>query len=294
MATDQIVPTPQEIASRVTTDYQHYIKEQYRLWGAAGHPDVGPDGKPRRRVLKPAERTALMRERLGAVASYIPENAWHSDCQSPRSSQALFVEVMGVLKEAGLLSVLHPAGLTGGCSIAFEEVHGRTNFDAVLRYADGQVAATIEAKFTEEGFGTCEYPSTGRCDGTWRERPGHHRGCPMATPSRNRATAERYWSTAVRVLGCPEDPPRTPITCPLWASYQMIHNIAETNSANSAAVWTLIYDSRNPYFSDSRAGWVSMLMALRVPVHLLTWQALLLTAAPASARIRRLKEIHGF
>jgi hypothetical protein len=77
---------------------------------------------------------------------------------------------MGVLCELDLLGLLHPDGSTRHYAISFETIlRGRTNFDAVLR-EDDRVVLTIEAKYTEKGFGPCRYPEKDKCDGTWWKR----------------------------------------------------------------------------------------------------------------------------
>jgi hypothetical protein len=218
---------------------------------------------------------------------------WHEDCYSPRSSQALLVEVMGVMHDQHLLGLLHPDGGPNDFDISFEEVMGWTTFDAVLR-RDGRVVLTVEAKFTEEGFSKCSYPKNGKCDGTWWARPQQHRGCPMATAPGNTATADRFWNVAVQVFGVMDRPPGEDDrqTCPLWAGYQMFHNIAETQSADPDAIWVFIYDDRNPYFSNNTVGWGNVLSG-RERVHVLTWQALLQNME-AHQRIQALMATHGF
>lgn len=286
---------PNEIVEAVKPTYSQYISALHRLWSIGGHPDVHADGRPRAMSLTAVQRAALMRDRIGPMADLIVADAWHKHCYSPASSQALLVEVMGVLCVANLLRLLAPGRVPTGCRITFEEVHGRTNFDAVLRSPEGGVVLTIESKFTERGLNPCEYPTRGLCDGTWWSRPDEHFGCPMATPRANRTTGSRYWETAVRMMGIPDQPPSSPQQwCPMWVNYQMVHNIAETRFLDPSAVWLLIYDARNPYFSDPAVGCAATLIkASGDGVNVLSWQTLLSEASDASPRIQRLRTLHG-
>ncbi len=286
--------TPKEIDQTVEEPYARYMQTLYRLWQECGHPDVAPNGHPRSRALTPAERAVLMRERIGPIADRMPADAWQDHCYSPRSSQALFVEVLGVLMECGRLDLLCPERVVSDCTIAFEEVtDGRTKFDGIIRSPDGRVILTIEAKFTERGFSPCKYPADGCCDGTWWARPDQYFGCPMATPGRNRATGARYWETAVRVMNIPGQPPLSLQTCPLWSGYQLFHNCAETYALDQSAAWLLLYDERNPYFADPAVGWAERIKVLAAGLNTLSWQTLLSQVPAGNQRISRLRAKHG-
>lgn len=284
-------PTPSELEAACGASYSRYMDRLNGLWLAAGHPDVDENGRPRSRRIDDKQRAALMYERLGGVASKVSEDAWHTDCYSPRSSQALVVEAMGLLAAADSLDLV--IGMHD-VSLGFEEVNGRTNFDVTFRSRTNEVVATLEAKFTEEGFGKCSYPGKGRCDGSWRPRDGVHRGCPMAEPLANRATADRYWDAAVELLGLNAAPPAPPITCPIWAAYQMVHNVAETRALNPTATWTLLYDDRNPYFGNTTYGWAKKLSELSTTIRVLSWQELFAAASDRGCRVHHLMALHGF
>jgi len=208
------------------------------------------------------------------------------------------VHVLGFLTKANRLDLItqkftHPVPH----SVVFEERKGRTHFDAVVRDRNGGIFATIESKFTERGFGTCLYPNgtTPRCDGTWWDRPKTVRGCPMATAARNRPTADRYWDTLHDFFGVPTLPPRQPVTCPLWGSYQLVHNLAETQRLDKAATWILLYDDRNPYFTDARVGWAHCLPQVNPRrIWLLSWQRLLEKAVILIPELNQVRRIHGF
>lgn len=285
---------PDQVAVVVQGDYAAYMNGLYRAWSAARHPDVNGTGHPVGRNLVSEERAEEMRNRLGEVADLLDAEAWHDDCYSPRSSQALLVEILGNLMMADALELV-----TGAVSevrpqqIQFEEVCGRTNFDAIIRGVAGEVIATVESKFTEPGFNTCGYPLE-RCDGTWWSRPNTRLGCPMADPTPNRAIAGRYWTVAQEDWNVPQEPPGEPTPCPLWASYQAAHNLAETRRLSGTAHWLLLYDERNPYFAHERVGWVPRLKRTETRGwHAMSWQQLLRRAVEHVPELRRLQTLHG-
>lgn len=91
------------------------------LWLLARQPNIHADGTPRAHQLTPDQRAALMLERAGPVADLVLPQAWHHDSHSPRSSQVLCIEVVGVLRDADLLRLLHPDGSTRGCDVSLKE-----------------------------------------------------------------------------------------------------------------------------------------------------------------------------
>ncbi len=283
--------TPAQLRAICDSAHAEYMAQLQKLWLAAGHPDVDGEGRPRARRLGAEERAAVMQERLGPIARRLQKDAWHHDCYSPRSSQALFVAVVAALEGAGATDVICGER---DVQIEFEKTQGRTHFDAVLRACGKKVVGTLEAKFTEEGFGHCSYPARELCDGSWSAREGVHLGCPMAQPRANRATAERYWSVAAAVFLLEAGQPPTPQTCPLWSGYQIVHNLAETRSLDQGAIWTLVYDERNPYFGDPQCGWVSRLKSLAGSVRTLSWQDLFSAAMQRGCLVDHLKRLHGF
>jgi hypothetical protein len=293
-ATTEYMHSPAEIEEIAGAAYQDYLSDLHRLWLAARHPDVDDQGRPRRRDLSETERGLLMQERIGSFAGRMPAGRWHKDSFSPRSSQALLVEVLGALSASGALDII---GLETDDSatfdVALEEHRGKTNFDAVIR-GGSHVVATVEAKFTEKGFNCCTYPVGGRCDGSWWARPGHARGCPMAAAPANRAVADRYWNAAIQVLGIPETPPPSPVVCPLRAGYQIAHNIAETRTLSSRAAWILLYDERNPFFSHPAVGWANVCSFDRAGANAVSWQRIFAAAATRVPQLDRLRGLHGF
>lgn len=286
---------PAEIGAVIKDDYATYMSGLCEAWSAAGHPDVDGAGHPKRRKLSAEGRAKEMRRRLGEVADLFPAEKWDEDCCSPRSSQALVVEILGSLERVKALHLVTeaiPEATT--CQLLFEKQGGPTNFDAVIRDVAGDFTATLEAKFTERGFNPCRYPSK-RCDGTWWARPNTRMGCPMAVAPSNRARAQRYWNVAQQDWNVPIEPPEAATTCPLWASYQAAHNLAETRRLSESAQWLLLYDERNPYFTNEEVGWVPKLRAAGTRNwQAISWQQLLRKAVDRAPRLRRLQTLHGF
>jgi len=286
---------PDQIEAVVKEDYNVYIDELYRAWFAAKHPDVDKDGRPKRRNLSTEGRAEQMHSRLGDVAHLVNAMAWHNDCCSPRSSQALLVEVLGNLQTLNALQfVTESFSEAQPYQIEFEQQAGRTVFDSIIRDAAGGVIATVEATFAEPGFRACDYPME-RCDGTWWSRPNVHMGCPMAVTPENRVYAERYWRIAQEDWNVPTVPPEEPTICPLWAAYQASHNMAETRRLGESAYWLLLYDERNPYFTNEQVGWVPKLRATGPRNwHAISWQQLLHKAEETVPQLHHLRTLHGF
>jgi hypothetical protein len=296
------VPSPQQLDSLFGEAHRSYLAALQRRWLDHRHPDVDATGRPVSRGLPPREtadgharRTEIMRARVGHLADCVPHGRWDEHCYSPRSSQALLIRVVGALLEAGALGLL--AELSGTptppITTSLEEIVGTTHFDMVLRDG-GTVTATVEAKFVECGFNACSYPKDGRCSGTWRARSDRC-GCPLAEAHAEDGIA--YWNAVVEHWGLPEEPPDLPVTCPLDATYQAVHNLARTSELNPQAVWLLLYDERNPYFrgGDGHPGLVRLLRSLGTkrwaPI---SWQELI-AASPDRVRnrLRDLEELHG-
>jgi len=289
---------PSEINNAVRPKYKDYLQNLYKYWHEADHPDVNQFGQPRSRRIERNKRASLMRERIGHIADKVPTDEWHRDCFSPRSSQALVVHVLGLLAEADKLDLItRDITRLVPHTVAFEKPKGRTHFDAVLCNRNGKILATIESKFTEKGFSNCSYPkgANPRCDGTWWARPGIHRGCPMAAAKRNRSTANRYWDALNEYCGVPTSPPRVPETCPLWAPYQAVHNLAETRQLETSARWILLYDIRNPYFTDAHVGWIPQLEQFsKRNIHLLSWQQVFKKVVNRIPELVQVQRLHGF
>lgn len=294
-----IIESPHQIKEHCHISWKSYMDGLYERWLANKHPTVNNEGHPISLELSKDDRFNMMRKLVGTTADLLPPDSWHNHSTSPRSSQALVVAILGNLLKydaLGIFESLLEIETRNIAGVRFETKKGRTHFDAIMNSSEGGIVATIEAKFTEEGFGTCRYPLN-RCSGFWHEKPGIPFGCPMALPTRNKNTASRYWAIA-QELGFMKDPPAKAMICPLWAGYQAVHNLAETRYLFANCRWILLYDERNPYFSgnDKFQGWISVLEKLGTlnwsPI---SWQRLL-RACPKEvlSELKVLIRLHGF
>lgn len=197
------------------------------------------------------------------LASLIPPAERHRHHLSAKSSQTLALGLLGVsarldpslqwLWEA--LSPLPPAEL-GLPRMAFEqsldaslleEQPRQTTIDVLVD--DPSVLICIEAKWREDGIGTCSCgpdggnPLEGRCASRVEQRPA-------------------YWRAARELLGLPDREPPGP--CPISAAYQAVRSAAAARALagpDRLAVFALVYSKDNPYFAATGAwpGWPSVL-----------------------------------
>jgi hypothetical protein len=135
----------------------------------------------------------------------------------------------------------------------------QTAVDYLVSGSTGVIA--VEAKFTEQGFGSCscEQRSTGQCSARVLQRP--------------------YWRVAETEL-CLR---RGHDSCALSIAYQPVRNVAAARmiAGKRAATFALLYDARNPYFSGTGnwPGWTAILSQLMqnsaVRFEAVSWQQLL-------------------
>jgi hypothetical protein len=189
------------------------------------------------------------RAELGRV---VPPGLWHRHCRSGGSSQTLAVALLGTAaRQAGTLPLFE----VQLASHVLNERPRQTTLDWLSLGRNSVVVG--EAKFTEQGFGTCSCRN-GRCSEPVLDRP--------------------YWDVAVGELGL--DRAATP--CVLATAYQVVRNVAAAIvlAGERKATFALFYDRRNPYFSGSGAwkGWVPTLVGLmrhsRVSFMPVSWQEL--------------------
>jgi hypothetical protein len=206
------------------------------------------------------------------LADLLPEGLWHRFHLFGGSSQTLAIGLLAAATEADpTLDWLPGADRLGTPRASLFEVElaphvlkerpRQTTIDWLILSPDGVIA--VEAKFTEKGFGTCrcEERSHGICSERVLERP--------------------YWHVASTALGLYRD--QESGCCPLSLAYQPVRNIAAASAiaGSRGAVFLLLYDARNPYFTGARdwPGWVTALESLAarspVPFRALSWQELL-------------------
>jgi hypothetical protein len=199
------------------------------------------------------------------LADLIPRNLRHLHHLSGNSSQLLALGLLGAARRLdashnwlwGALRPLPPARsfpVSGrpevelNANMLGEDPPRVTSIDYLVE--DEELVMCIECKWAEEGIGGCSCardggdPSIGSC----REAVRNHR--PL------------YWSTAADVFHLPGRKDGQP--CPLSPVYQAVRNVAaalELRPAGGVAVFGLIYDAANPYFSGCGKwpGWPTVL-----------------------------------
>jgi hypothetical protein len=182
---------------------------------------------------------------------------WRTHAKSGGSSQVLAISLLQPAAEAdsSLSWLFEPAGPVSSVGPpappAFEvglpaellnETPHVTSLDWLVEGSLGVLAA--EAKYMEEGLGQCG--CAGRAQGD----------CSKAVRSRP------YWRVARDHFGW--DGPHPPDPCPLSLAYQAVRNVAAAVALagpNRRAVWLLLYDAENPYFSGAGEwpGWAPAL-----------------------------------
>lgn len=210
-----------------------------------------------KRPFEAAERRRAFPPGLEELAAL--DIGWHTYARSGGSSQVLAIALLQPATEAdpSMSWLFEPAGpllsIGAPSAAAFEvpldeellnESPRVTSLDWLIEGPLGVLAA--EAKFMEEGLGRCS------CDGQ------SHGDCSDAVRSRP------YWAVAREHFGW--DGPHPPHPCPLSLAYQAVRNVAAAVALAGPyrrAVWLLLYDAENPYFSGAGEwpGWTPVLKA---------------------------------
>lgn len=211
--------------------------------------------------LKAKDIAAALPPGADFLAEYLPEELRHLHHLSGRSSQVIALALLGLawrrdpsmrwleqaLRLPGLLKSPAPA-------VRFEmEVDPQllnespqvSTIDVLVE--DDAAVLCVEAKFGEDGMGRCSCP------------PG---APPIADCSQRVLQRSLYWETARDVFFLPDRVPGKP--CPISSGYQAVRNAAAARALSGPerrAVFALVYDARNPYFSPTGAwpGWPELL-----------------------------------
>lgn len=251
------------------------------------------------------------------LGKLVPRNAWHVHHLSGGSSQVLAVALLASAIQAdprlswlsGQLELQQPFK-SDAPKATFEfalqpttlnEEPYVTNVDLLVE--DEAVLVCVEAKLWEEGLGSC------RCGKEKSEAAGDDEEAPEQepTPAQERAACScrilkrpAYWSAARDVLGLPERVEGQP--CPIAAYYQTVRNVAAARALADGrrAVFALIYDERNPYFSPCGRwpGWPAALDGMiadqsAVSFRACSWQRLLASGAVPRDVVSWAADKHG-
>jgi hypothetical protein len=271
---------------RRTAQYQAYFAANPDLRG--GHP------------LLACDLAAALPEGWDWIAELLPEQERHRWHLSGKSSQVLVLGVLGPAVKAdpqlgwleGLLGTPSPGPAPETAfeySLAPEVLGEHPRVTAIDFFVDDPgFVLCAEAKWTESGMGRC---SCRYCDGD-----------PVTGECVQRVLdRSAYWQTAREVFGLPEREVGKP--CPLSPMYQAVRNAAAALALADGrpAVFSLIYDAENPYFSGHEGwpGWPAVLthaLADAAPALSFTavaWQELV-RALPLDAAVRAwASEKHG-
>jgi hypothetical protein len=184
---------------------------------------------------------------------------WHTHAKSGGSSQVLAISLLQPATEAdpSLSWLFEPLGTVPSVGMPSQPVfefglspellNESPHVTSLDWLVEGELGVLVaEAKFMEEGLGVCSCAgqAKGDCSDAVRARP--------------------YWRVARDYFGW--DGPHPPEACPLSLAYQAVRNVAAALALagrDRRAVWLLLYDAENPYFSGAGEwpGWVAALKA---------------------------------
>ena len=196
----------------------------------------------------------------------------HRWFRSMRSSQALAQSVFGNLEFAGKTAILEgiqcddglpafgplPENLVLEHEVDFLKEPRKTSVDVFL---SGSYRIAVECKMAEVGIGTCSRPrlkpeetASGKdfCDGSLTFQRARDKRCSLSSEG------IRYWDYIPQLTKWTEDVDRRP--CPLGSTYQLVRNIIAACGNPDGSVSpegghaVLIYDERNPHFSEGGKG----------------------------------------
>jgi hypothetical protein len=258
--------------------YRAAKTDSYRSY-FTGNPHLKADDQE----YKAADLAAALPDQWAGLADQLPVTERHRHHLSGNSSQVLALGLLGVGAKLGpslrwLWDALGPLPPPASPFPAaqFErkldpdvlgEQPRQTSVDFFVD--DPAALLCIEAKWTEAGIGACGCgePAAAIAD--------------CSDKVRNR---KAYWDTATDVFGLPDRTDAKP--CPLGFTYQAVRNVAAALALakpRQQAVFGLIYDADNPYFSGCGEwpGWPAALHATldttQAPVRFVSvsWQELL-------------------
>lgn len=208
--------------------------------------------------------TALPASWGDRLAGLIPAAKLHREHLSGQSSQVLALGLLGAARRrdpsldwlfANLRPAVPPAGARAAPSSELEfeldpavlnEHPHVTTVDFLVDAPD--LVLCVEAKWAEEGLGTCSCPPPARATSDCSSKV---LGRPL------------YWEAAREALGLPDREKGAP--CPMGMAYQAVRNAAAAKAlaVDRLPVFALIYDERNPYFGGCGdwPGWPAVLDA---------------------------------
>jgi hypothetical protein len=274
--------------------YKRELEDRYVAYFAKRRRLAGPHR------YKASDLAAALPPGHDALGDLIPRGSWHPHYLSGGSSQVLAVALLGsaIVNDRGLgwLSELlelprpfrspTPRFEYALAPNTLNEEPRVTTIDLLVE--DEGTLLCVEAKFWEEGLGSCRCGKRSDDVDPTDAAPGHE-----ATPAQERSGCSprilarpSYWSAAHDVLGLPERADGSP--CPMAACYQAVRSVAAARALarGRSAVFALFFDERNPYFfaCGEWPGWPDVLTALigedaDVRFRARSWQQLLACGA---------------
>jgi hypothetical protein len=196
----------------------------------------------------------------------IPSEHLHRYARSGRSSQVLGLALLGaaVIRDPTLnwfwraIGLSH-LGTTDSCNcFKFEHALAPSDLDEYprvtkldLSVANSAAFAAIETKWSEPGLGICSCVK----DEEGNPVAGHYCASRVATRS-------AYWRVAQENFGF-ERERLSQLPCPVSVAYQAVRSVAAARhfAGPKWAVFVLIFDENNPYFSRTGKwpGWPDIL-----------------------------------
>jgi hypothetical protein len=211
------------------------------------------------------------------LSNLLPREKRHRHFRSGKSSQVLALGLLGVAskRDPSLAWLAQALGTEIGTLTSppvFEYAVERTllresprvtSIDFSVQTSDVVVCAEI--KWSERGLGSCSCSRDE--DETSVSTPGIEEeddGEPaIAECSERVLKREGYWQAAREIFDLPDRVPGS--YCPISTAYQAIRNVAAARAlaGGRRAVFALIFDERNPYFSTCGdwPGWPAVLAA---------------------------------
>ena len=224
------------------------------------------------------------------LAQQLPTAALHQHHLSGRSSQLIALALLGAgaASDPSLQWLYHAWGPMPSTDVPhvcqFErtlspellnEQPRQTAIDFYVETSD--IVVAVECKFGEDGIGRCSCGAPAPAIADCAERV---------------LKRDAYWEAARELFFLPEREPGKP--CPISLGYQVVRNVAAVRALATAgrrAVFGLIYDARNPYFSGvgQWPGWPKVLAATlqyqdEVLFRSASWQELVASLALADVR----------
>jgi len=305
-----VLPAGDESGSPLgNKDNSEYVKQlvqtlwQYRQERFAGAGELFDRSRPT--TLRPpvfrknrADANVIVKENAprevnAAVLGAIPATSRHRWFASMKSSQALAQSVFGNLASYGKAAALAGLPSEDGEAAFFENASPSTSLglEAAIHHLgepsstsvdvmiDGGERVAVECKLTEWEVGSCSRPLTEDddpryCDGSYRIQNSRSERCQLTS------IGVSYWRYVPMLFNWDANVDHQP--CPLRFTFQLVRNVLAACITPGGAVRpdahaVMVYDARNPAFTEGGAGlrsWLDVRTGLKEPsrIRRASWQ----------------------